>query len=130
MSVLDKIKELLENGTDNIQANELAKKITLLDVIHLLTKGWTQVIDVTIRNCFQNGGFITPSINEDYSYDSVPLPIPNNIPKTEFEEWLTIDDDLQTASTLTEEDICSQVMTGSEELDDNGDDDEDDDSAP
>jgi len=39
MSVLDKIEELLENGTDNCQANELAKKITLLDAIHLLRLG-------------------------------------------------------------------------------------------
>lgn len=83
--------------------------------------------DSTIRNCFQKGGFAGLSINENYFYDPIPLTIPNDIPKTEL---LTIDDDFQTGSTLTEKDICSQMMTGNEELDDNGDDDDNDDPAP
>ena len=51
-----RILESMED-TQEMNANDLAKKTSILDALHLLTMSWDSVSLNTIKNCFQNGGF-------------------------------------------------------------------------
>lgn len=105
--IADYIDVILEKGTnDDVRAHD-----ALLDVIHMLTKSWQEVTNKTIRNCFCKAGFATQSYDDDFA----PSMLPNGIGEEEFREWVAIDDDLPTSGTLTEEDICAEIMASTEE---------------
>ena len=126
--IADEIEEILEKGTNNdIRANDVAKKITLLDAIHLLAKSWQEVTDKTIQNCFLKGGFATPSVippDEDDHCDLSSLSPPSGMDEEEFNEWVAIDDGLPTSSALTEEEICADITESNEGLPESVDDEE------
>jgi len=46
---------------DDIQgrsdASAVAKKISLLDALHLVAMSWKRISEKTIENCFRKGGF-------------------------------------------------------------------------
>ncbi|GBM70451.1 hypothetical protein AVEN_50721-1 [Araneus ventricosus] len=50
---------ILESFEDNeeISANDLYEKTTLLEAVHLLTSSWNRISADTIRNCFAHGRF-------------------------------------------------------------------------
>ncbi|GBM47483.1 hypothetical protein AVEN_153695-1 [Araneus ventricosus] len=50
---------ILENFEDNkeIGENDLDKKTTPLEAVHLLRSSWNRISADTIRNCFAHGGF-------------------------------------------------------------------------
>lgn len=52
-------------STEVVTANELAKKTSLLDAMHLLIAAWQSVTDITIKNCFIKGGFCQAQITPE-----------------------------------------------------------------
>ncbi|XKL69237.1 hypothetical protein PGB90_007006 [Kerria lacca] len=46
----------------------------------------------------------------DTTYHEECLPNFENVPKEEFDAWLTVDDDVPTAGVLTEEVICANIV--------------------
>ncbi|CAC5392642.1 unnamed protein product [Mytilus coruscus] len=66
-----KVIRIIEASEVKLIANALARKLTLVDAVHLLQKSWNCVITVTIINCFKKGGFVVPDLNlqEEQSED-------------------------------------------------------------
>ncbi len=100
------------DDSDSIHnANEIAKKTSLLDAIHLLAASWHRVTAQTIQNCFLKGGFGNRSmqiIDEDSESDELPQC------SNDLEEWMMIDDDVPTSATLTDDDVCSLATAQAE----------------
>lgn len=96
------------------RANEIAKKTSLLDALHLLVRAWNSVSTSTIENCFRKGGF---SVTESSVEEEDDFPIFDDIPKAVFEEWMAIDDRLQTSYIPSEEELCSRIMNRDTEED-------------
>lgn len=104
----------LEKGEKDFQANDLAKKTSLLDAVHLLATSWLSVTSTTVRNCFKKGGFTSSGVHEE---DSEEQPLPpqfNDLTTEEYEEWMGVDEGIQCAAAVTDEEICSRIMLQSE----------------
>lgn len=107
------IDETLESQaastSPTLRANELAKKINILEALHLANEAWDNVSDVTIRNCFRHGGFV--KIKEDQEEDaSCPKEPPEDLTVRSYEDWMDIDNHLQTTEAYTEANICEFIM--------------------
>ena len=123
---MDCIDAELEEGTKNFQANDLARKTSLFDAVHLLAASWHTVNKATIRNCFRKSGLSTDNVYHDDESQSLP-PKPNNLTEQKYEDWLIIDDKEECVAPSTETDICSRIM--SEKVDAEETDEVDDDRA-
>lgn len=65
--IVRKLIEDIESSTENqLGANQLARKLNLLDAVHALKKAWSAV--TTVVNCFKKGGFLIPD-NTDMQTD-------------------------------------------------------------
>lgn len=95
----------LDNGDSN--SNQLAKKISLLQAFHMATKAWNQVSDKTIRNCFRKGGFISGDVEAE---DARNFYLPPHLLEQQFEEWNSVDDNVETAGELLDEDILADYL--------------------
>eukprot|EP00106_Octopus_bimaculoides_P004825 XP_014772267.1 PREDICTED: tigger transposable element-derived protein 4-like [Octopus bimaculoides] len=110
------------DGHPEIKAN--AKKITLLDAIHLIAKSWNNLKTSTIVSCFQKAGFTcvdTPPAEED-----VVVP-PTMLTKEQFEEYVTQDDDLECYSIPTYEELVASFMSDDAKSTDSNDSNDEDD---
>ena len=56
-----------------LTANEMARKLSLLDAVHLLSQAWTSVKQQTIANCYRAAGF-TAETGEDPGDEIIPPP--------------------------------------------------------
>lgn len=54
------------------KANDIAKKATLFDGLHLAASAWDSVADTTIRNGFKEGDFVTTQI-KDLALEPEPI---------------------------------------------------------
>lgn len=67
-AIRGKVLVVIDNGLHDascsLQANDIAKKITILDAIHLAKEAWNKVSVETIPNCFRHGGFKTDDKHE------------------------------------------------------------------
>lgn len=108
-SMRRRILNLMEEDASSCSAATIAKKTTLLDALHMAVSAWNRVTDITVRNCFQKGGF---SLNpmEDDSDILDELQSDSGLPPQKYDEWMKIDDDIPTATALTEDDIIASVL--------------------
>lgn len=88
-------------SSETATANEFAKKTSLLDALHLLVAAWASVTETTIQNCFIKGGFCQGQVTPELS-----LPSPDDVTSQQFDEWICIDDNVQTSYEPTDEEIC------------------------
>ena len=112
--VLQAIDDFINNAEDTaepIQANDIAKKTTLLDAVHLLKQAWGAVTESTVIHCFRKGGFTEEQAITNHIEC---FPIFNDVPKDELETWLAIDDDVPTSGAVTEEEICANILNPNE----------------
>ena len=101
-------KIIAEIDDSSLTANKLAKTLTLLDAVHLLTKAWQSVKSVTIANCYRKAGFLDSAfIAADHPDD--PVPPPPGMDTSEFEAYVSHDDGTECHSTPS--DICIEFMT-------------------
>ena len=94
-----------------LTANELARQLTLLDAVHLLSKAWCSVKTTTIANCFRHAGF---ALSDDASLDDAAEPDdvqpPEGIDSETFDAYVTHDDDLECTAAPTDEEICATLL--------------------
>ncbi|XP_023218683.1 tigger transposable element-derived protein 4-like [Centruroides sculpturatus] len=98
----------LEDTRRQTDANDIAKRISLLDALHLLTMCWKQVSKRTVENCFKKAGFIKTEVktsaNETESIrDEIMDNPPEGMSKKEFKNWLAIDDEIHVSTTISSE---------------------------
>jgi len=101
----------LKKGEEGFQANDLAKKTSLLDAVHLLATSWNCITDTTVRNCFKKGGLTTIDVDEDIEVQPLP-PEPSDLTEKEYADWIAVDDNVPCSTGTTEEELCHQIMTG------------------
>ncbi|XP_041351172.1 tigger transposable element-derived protein 6-like [Gigantopelta aegis] len=102
--VVKKIIDDIDRDTD-ITANELVKKLTILDTIQL-ARSWKAVTETTIRNCYRKGGFTTPETTTSDEHEEInPLP---GMTDEEFTEYVNKDEQLECYTMPTDEEICSK----------------------
>lgn len=101
-----------------IPASQIARKITVLEAIHMVVNAWDMVTSKCIINCFRKAGFSQIESDEEESQEVEFI-------DTNFENWILIDQDLPTFGALSDKDI-TDLQTKKEEI--NIDDDEDDDN--
>jgi hypothetical protein len=110
-----KVIRIIDAGLDDpsisLQANEIAKKINVLEALHLANEAWNKVSAETIRNCFRHGGF---SATEEETVTCVPEK-PSDLSPEDYENWLTIDEDLEVAYELNEDDICDELIRANDD---------------
>ncbi|KAL7305466.1 hypothetical protein TKK_0002204 [Trichogramma kaykai] len=97
-------KEMLKRTIEFIecnkeaQANNVAKKITLLEALHLANEAWNLVSSETIVNCFKTAGFSPrhSSCSRATSITRTPgnnaFAPPEGLSEATFNDWLGIDE--------------------------------------
>lgn len=93
--------------------------INVLDALHLLSQAWNCVTSSTVSNCFRHAGFtqsdpVPPAAEEDDDFDiedSIPLARlrEHGLNPDIIQTFTTIDDDLETCSELTDDDIIEEI---------------------
>jgi len=101
----------LDDIQDQSDASAVAKKISLLDALHLVAMSWKRVSEKTIENCFRKGGFSktnveTPASEESDLTSEIFDQAPDDMSKEEFENWLDIDNNAEVVATMTVSEIC------------------------
>ncbi|XP_023314333.1 tigger transposable element-derived protein 6-like [Trichogramma pretiosum] len=111
----------MSDREQNVIANDIAKKTSLLDGLHQVNQAWSYVSSETIKNCYRKAGFVKDAkdIPSNVSnVDSIEI-YPQDMPNEEFDEWINIDENLQTSVKPTDDDICQEaIQTESEDEDD------------
>ena len=101
-------------------AGEIVRKTTMLDALRMVASSWGQVNESTIRNCFCHGGFSKDSLEE---IDQ--LPVPEDLLKGQYEEWMCINQNVETAPVLTDDELCAHVLADEEKAENDTEDDAD-----
>ncbi|XP_067127946.1 tigger transposable element-derived protein 4-like [Centruroides vittatus] len=129
-----RILEELDDTESKMNVNDIAKRISFLDALHLLAMSWKQVSKQTIEKCFEKVIFFkmgteTSANKTDFAQEIVdklpkraskeesveeeiidkPL---QGMSKEEFEYWLAIDEEIQMITSG----ICQAVTKDSEGL--------------
>ncbi|CAB0039343.1 unnamed protein product [Trichogramma brassicae] len=97
--MLKRTIELVECN-EELQANDVAKKITLLEALHLASEAWNLVSSETIVNCFKTAGFSPRDSSCSRAMSSITCTPDNNIAlappeglsEATFNDWLGIDE--------------------------------------
>ncbi|XP_041361928.1 jerky protein homolog-like [Gigantopelta aegis] len=98
------------DADDELSANSIAKKLTLLDAIHMLRKAWNNVTSSTIVNCFRKGGFFKPDVQqpvESDNSDDTNFAAPTGLTNEAFQQFISHDDTLDCHQPQTDEEICA-----------------------
>ncbi|KAL7305542.1 hypothetical protein TKK_0002277 [Trichogramma kaykai] len=94
--------------------------------LHQVNQAWSYVSSETIKNCYRKAGFVKDAkdIPSNVSnVDSIEI-YPQDMPNEEFDEWVNIDENLQTSVKPMDDDIRQEaIQTESEDEDDDDDDD-------
>jgi len=111
----------LDDIQDQSDASAAAKKISLLDALHLVAISWKPVSEKTIQNCFRKGGFSkthagTPASEESDLTSEIFDQAPDGMSKEEFENWLDIDNIAEVVATVTVLEICQAVADDKSKL--------------
>lgn len=90
-----------------VTANDIAKKLNLLDAMRTIVKGWDSVKHSAIVNCWRKAGFETDNTALEDEPKIVPPP---EMTTDEFSKWVDIDRDTPTNEELTLEDEENQLI--------------------
>ncbi|XKL67113.1 hypothetical protein PGB90_010533 [Kerria lacca] len=97
------IIDTINSGKGN--ANEIAKKINIFNAIHMMFNAWNRVSTACITKCFRKAGMCSFSgCGDDDDYDG------NDSYDEEFNDWITVDDDLPIYHTMEDGEIVDAVL--------------------
>ncbi|XP_069108937.1 tigger transposable element-derived protein 4-like [Argopecten irradians] len=121
------IINLIDDG--DLHANDLARKVNVLDAIHMLTRAWRAVTPTTISNCYSKAGFrpLPASDDNDDLTTQNTEPTPTHMTRDEFEEYVDIDATADCHGEVSTADLCDTVRptpTYGSDDDDDADEDE------
>ena len=88
---------------------DIAKKLTVLNALHLTSKSWSEVSETCIKNCFIKSGFVDNANVQEISNPEVEMP--EDMSPNDFDDWVNIDRDPQATTALTDSDIVSSVSS-------------------
>ncbi|KAK1157956.1 tigger transposable element-derived protein 4-like [Acipenser oxyrinchus oxyrinchus] len=104
--------------SDAKAAVQLARKLTLLDSLHLQREAWNKITESTIANCYRRASFIKqlyqaelPVIDE---VDSSDVFVPAGMDLEDFSRYVAIDNDLPTGEEKSDTDVCAYVQQSPE----------------
>ncbi|XP_021356847.1 major centromere autoantigen B-like [Mizuhopecten yessoensis] len=95
-AVVKRVIDAIDTSVSSVTANDLSRKMTVFDAIHLLTKAWKAVTPTTIKNCFRKGRFRHPIIADTPTYEEPFQPITSNMITATFDKYVQLDYDLKT----------------------------------
>lgn len=89
------ISALEETESGDMNANVIAKKMTMLDAIYMLYGAWVKVTESTIGNCWVKARFSLNRPDNAEEEDAGPAITGPDVDMTpeEFDQWVSIDDD-------------------------------------
>ena len=90
-------------------ATDYAKKLTLLDAVHLLSTAWKNVKQQTIVNCYRKAGFQIPTVESQNAVTDDDLVIPTIIPQIDFDRYVNHYSDTPCHGLLTDEEIAHSL---------------------
>jgi hypothetical protein len=108
------VKKIIRDIDNVTSATAIARKLTLLDAVHLLSRAWKDVKISTIINCYRKAGFAQDPADEEEE----EINIPDGLDKEQFLNYVESDCDLECHRQPTDDDICSQFTQFNQE--DNG----------
>ncbi|CAI6372202.1 unnamed protein product [Macrosiphum euphorbiae] len=118
--VITLIDEMFEcESTSTLKANDLSKKINILEALHFVNEAWNNISDVTIRNCFRHGGFVKTEEEEEEEDDHS-----KDLADKTYEDWMDIDRDLQTSEEYSEDQISQSIINDKDNDEENDESDE------
>jgi hypothetical protein len=119
------LKHILARMDEATCAEDLVKKINLLDVIYFIQKAWNKVTSATITNCFKKAGFRfnthhSPEESNDNEFeeeDDIPLAVIAEINRSmgqishvEFNEFVNFDNNLYVNDENMEIDVSIESV--------------------
>ncbi|VDI45379.1 Hypothetical predicted protein [Mytilus galloprovincialis] len=102
-------KKLTETDTTTATVVEIAKKVTLLDAIHMATNAWKKVKTTTIVNCFRKAGFIDTH-EEELIPEIKDIENPPSMTEDEFIEYVDYDYNTECYRELTDADNAASTL--------------------
>ena len=86
------IIDAIEDGCDDssINANAIAKRLSVLDALHVVAGSWNKVMQETIGNCWKKANFVFAPEEQELKFEA-PIPISDGIAKEQFDKWLDIE---------------------------------------
>ena len=107
----------------DINTTHYAKKLTLLDSIHILSTAWKNVKQQTIVNCYRKAGFKISTDNETQNYaEDDDLIIPTMLTQSDFDQYVNHNHDTPFYGFLTDEEIANSVRESHSEKQEENDD--------
>lgn len=119
------VLKMIENIEKGIEVN-----INLLEAIIMISKAWERVESETIAHCFRHAGFNSDSpdsettTNESLAEWVLNMDLPQQIANKniDFNQYATIDEDVETSTLPTDVDIIASVTQMNDENDSSDDD--------
>ena len=107
------IIDTIDDSEEELVANEVVKKVSLLDTMNMLDVAWTKVTAETVRNCWKKGGFVEDlELLPELQPELEPLPLPPpGLTAEMFQQWVTIDDESETTQETTEDEMTDQLVS-------------------
>ena len=101
-----RIIDAIEDGCNDssINANTIAKRLSVLDAVHILTGSWNKV-----KNCWRKAKFFSTPEKQELEFET-PIPVPEGVAKEQFEKWLDIENDVPVHAELTLEEEETELM--------------------
>ena len=94
-------------------ASQIAKRLSVLDALHMMAGAWAKVSEATIRNCWRKAKFES---NELALEADPTIPTPEGMTRDIFDSWIEMDNDAPVSSELTveeeEEEFMSEISSG------------------
>jgi len=110
-AIRGRIIDEIEDSDANVTAAAIARKLSVLDALHIVAAAWTKVTEETIRNCWEKANFLR--IDENQSEHVPPelnLEVPDGMESELFHMWVNIDAGVPVACELSFEEEESAVM--------------------
>ena len=90
-----KIIDAIEDGCNDssINTNKIAKRLSVLDALHIHAGSWNKVTKETIRNCWRKANFFSAPEKQELYFETT-ITVPEGVAKEQFEKWLDIENDV------------------------------------
>ncbi|MGH0117396.1 UNVERIFIED_CONTAM: hypothetical protein FKN15_034583 [Acipenser sinensis] len=107
--------------SDATAAVQLARKLTLLDSLHLQREAWNRITESTLVNCYRRASFIKQLYQAELPVmdgeDNSDVFVPAGMDFEDFSRYVAIDNDLTTGEEKSDTDICAYVQQSPETAD-------------
>jgi len=133
--VLRRLVNNIDGGTESTsdkKAADMARKLTVLDSLHIQREAWSKITQLTTVNCYRKASFAMAEEkneeNEDEQADSdsnTEVYVPPGMSDEDFNCYMTVDNDLSTEADVDLSEIVGTTQSADQEHGNCSDDDED-----